>query len=172
MKKVLIFLVVFYLAFVVFMPKENLYFTLKNTLASERIGLSEESLSSNLASLEALGLVVSYDGIESVQVKELLITPFLFYNKIEAYEVSSSSSFKKMFSFSADELLITYAIWNYNEAKIYAVGNFGELNGVFDLQKKSVRIVLEPSMEFENSPMLKQYFKKSEEGYIYETKIK
>ncbi len=172
MKKILIFLILFYVASIVFMPKENLYFTLKNTLKSEQIGLSEDSLSDNFVSLKALGLVVSYDGIKSLQAKQVIVTPFLFYNKIKAYEVSAASSFKDMFSFSADKLEITYAIWNYKEAKIYAVGDFGELDGVFDLQKKSVRVVLEPSMEFENSPMLRQYFKKSEEGYIYETKIK
>ncbi len=172
MKKILIFLAIFYVAFVIFMPKENLYFTLKNTLKNERIGLSEESLNNNIASLEALGVVASYDGIPSIQAKELVVTPFLFYNKVKAYEVSAAASLKKMFSFSADVVEITYAIWNYNEAKIYATGDFGELNGVLDLEKKSVKIVLEPSMEFENTPVLKQYFKKSEEGYIYETKIK
>ena len=172
MKKILIFLIVFYIVAIVFMPKENLYFTLKNTLKSEQIGLNEESLSDNFVSLKALGLVVSYDGIKSLQAKELVVTPFLFYNKIKAYEVSAASSFKEMFRFSADEVEITYAIWNYNEAKIYATGDFGELNGVFDLQKKSLQVVLKPSMEFENSSMLRQHFKKSEEGYIYETKIK
>lgn len=172
MKKILIFLAIFYVAFIVFMPKENIYFTLKNSLKSERIGLSEESLSDNFVSLKALNLIVSYDGIKSVKAKEFTVTPFLFYNKVKAYEVSAASSFKEMFSFSADKVEITYAIWNYKEAKIYAVGDFGELDGVFDLEKKSIRVVLEPSMEFENTPIIRQYFKKSEEGYIYEAKIK
>ncbi len=172
MKKILIFLAVFYIASIVFMPKENFYFTLKNSLKSERIGVSEETLSDNFASLKALGLVVSYDGIKSIQAKELTVTPFLFYNKIKAYEVSAASSLKEMFSFSADEVEITYAIWNYKEAKIYAVGDFGELDGVFDLEKKSIKVVLEPSEEFKNTPIMRQYFKKSEEGYIYEAKIK
>ena len=172
MKKILIFLAIFYIAFIVFMPKENIYFTLKNSLESERIGLSEESLSDNFVSLKALNLIVSYDGIKSVRAKELTVTPFLFYNKVKAYEVSAASSFKEMFSFSADEVEITYAIWNYKEAKIYAVGDFGELDGIFDLEKKSIKVVLEPSMEFENTPIIRQYFKKSEEGYIYEAKIK
>lgn len=172
MKKILIFLTLFYLALVIFMPKENLYFTLKNTLKQERIEVSEASLSDNLISLKGERLVVSYDGIESVLVKEFSVTPFLFYNKVKAFEVSASASLKEMFSFSADVFELTYVIWNFNEAKIYAKGDFGELNGVLDLSAQSIKVVLEPSMEFENSPLIRQYFKKSEEGYIYESKIK
>jgi hypothetical protein len=94
------------------------------------------------------------------------------YNKIDAFNVRASQDLKNMFGFSADEVDITYAVWNYGEVEIFAVGDFGTIDGTFELSSQTLRLLLEPSAAFEKSPLIRQYFKKSEEGYIYESKIK
>ena len=172
MKKFIIFLFIFYVAFVALMPKENLYYTLKNILKQERVTISEESLSDNLVSLKSKGVSIFYDGIESVNADEFSVLPLVIYNKIEASNVRASKDLKNMFKFSADLVEVTYALWNYKKAKISASGDFGELYGTFDVTSGELKLNLEPSLEFEKSPMIRQYFKKSEEGLVYEQIIK
>jgi hypothetical protein len=171
MKKIIIFFLIFYVAFVALMPKENLYYTLKNKLKQERVTIAEESLSDNLISLKAKDVSIFYDGIESVNADEFSVLPLIIYNKIEASNVGASQDLKSMFGFSAEFVEITYALWDYKNANILASGDFGDIEGTFDVTSGELRLVLEPSLEFEKSPMISQYFKKSEEGYIYESKI-
>jgi len=171
MKKFLIILTVFYLAFIALMPKENLYYTLLNILKKERVVITQESLSDNLISLKGENISIFYDGIESVAADSFSVLPLLIYNKFEAAGVRASKELKKMFRFSADTVNITYAVWDYKNAHIYAEGDFGTVEGTLDILEQKIKLLLDPSPAFEKSPMLRQYFKKSEEGYIYESKI-
>lgn len=172
MKKILIILIVFYLAFIALMPKVNLYYTLKNRLEQQRIVLTETTLSDHLYALKADELALFYDGIESIVATNVDIIPLGFYNRVKATEVKAAKSLEKMFGFSADVVEIKYMLWHYKSADIYAEGDFGVLEGGFDLAEQKVKVVLEPSASFLKSPLLRQYFKKSDEGYVYESKIK
>lgn len=172
MKKFIIFLLIFFIAIIALMPKENLYYTLKNILKSERIVITEERLNDNFISLKGDGISIFYDGIESVQAENFSVTAWGVYNKIDALGVGASKDLKSMFGFSADEIEITYALWNYEEAVIVASGDFGSIDGTFELSSQTLKLLLEPSSAFEKSPLIRQYFKKSEEGYTYESKIK
>ncbi len=171
MKKGLMFLALFYLALIIFMPRVNFYYTVVNALKSNQISVTQESLNDGLFSLKSDSVVISYDGIESVTLEELSLSAFIFYNKITASNVKASKSLQNMFKYSADLVEVTYVIWDFKRAKIFAKGDFGVLNGVVDLSLKTIKVVLEPSDEFKSSPLLRQYFKNSDEGYIYESKI-
>ncbi len=172
MKKFIIFLLIFFIAVITLMPKENLYYTLKNGLKAERIVMTEESLNDNFIALNGKGISIFYDGIESIQAEDFSVMAWGIYNKIDATGVGASKDLKNMFGFSADEVEVTYALWDYNEAKIFASGDFGTIDGVFELSSQTLKLLLEPSSAFEKSPLIRQYFKKSEEGYTYESKIK
>jgi len=172
MKKFLIFALIGYLSFIALMPKENLYYTLVNKLKQERVVITQESLSDNLISLKGKNALVFYDGIESIQAEKFTISSYLLFNKVKIFNVSASEDLKKMFGFSADFVKISYVIWNYKSVDISAIGDFGKLRGDINLETMEVKLMLEPSEEFQKSPLLNQYFKKSEEGYIYESKIK
>lgn len=154
------------------MPKENLYYTLKNRLKAERIIIAEDKLDDTFIALNADGVALFYDGIESVNADDFSVMALGIYNKIDARNVGASQDLKKMFGFSADEVEITYAVWNYNEVVISAFGDFGTIDGTFELSSQTLKLLLDPSLAFEKSPLIRQYFKKSEEGYIYESKIK
>lgn len=172
MKKLVILFAVFYIAFITLMPKENLYYTLKNKLKDERITMTEESINDDFISLKGKKVSIFYDGIESVEADEFSVMALGFYNKIDASNVGAAKDLKNMFGFSADDVEITYAVWNYKIATITASGDFGSIDGTFELASGTLKLLLDPSLEFEKSSIIRQYFKKSEEGYIYESKIK
>lgn len=171
MKKTLLFILLLLMALIALMPKENLYFTLVNMLSKERIGLNQAAISDQWYRLKLQDLKLSYDGIESAQAEVVSIMPLLVFNTIHATNVEASESFKKMFPFVAENVDIHYALWNYKEASISAQGDFGVLRGAANLLDRNIKLVLEPSQTFSKNPMLRQYFKKTEEGYVYESKF-
>ena len=87
MKKILIAILFFILGVVLFMPKINLLYTLEGLLKQEHIELREDSLKDRWIDLNLQNALVLYDGIESLQARELTISPWLFYNTIKAYDV-------------------------------------------------------------------------------------
>ncbi len=171
MKKFLLLLAVLYIAIVTLMPKENLYYTLKNRLKDQQITISESNLKDNLISLKADNVIISYDGIESVDVESFSILPLILYNKLTATNVSATDALKSMFKYSADEVVLTYKVWDYRSVDIVANGDFGEIHGSLDIFSGELKLNIEPSLEFEKNSLLRQYFKESDEGYIHESKI-
>jgi hypothetical protein len=153
------------------MPKVNLLYTGLNLLKQERVTVTHEGLKDNLVSLVGDNVSIFYDGIDSVHVEHYALKPWLIYNKLDATNIAASKELQNMFGFSAENVEVTYAVWDFNTVNINADGDFGEVHGTFDLKTMMLKLLLEPSGAFSKSPLLGQYFKKGEEGYVYESKI-
>jgi len=171
MKKILIAILFFILGVVLFMPKINLLYTLEGLLKKEHIEIREDTLKDRWIDLKLENALVLYDGVESLVAKELTISPWLFYNSIKAYEVEPSSTLKGMLNIKADSVSITHSLLSYKKASIEAIGDFGRIFGDVDLLDRKVHLVLEPSDSFKNNKIVKDFFKKSEEGLVYESKF-
>ncbi len=171
MKKIILFIVVFYLGFVLFMPKVNLYYTLENFVKKEHVEIKEGTLKDRWIDLDIKDATVFYDGIASLEAKELRISPWLFYNKVTATGVSPTKEIKRMFDASAKKVTLTYSLLAYKTIMIEAEGDFGTLHGTLDVIKQKVHLILEPSAKFKNNTIVRQYFKKEEEGLVYESKL-
>jgi len=171
MKKILLFIAILYLGFVLFMPKINLYYTLENFAKKELIEIKEGTLKDRWIDLDIKEAVVSYDGIASVQADEVKISPWIFYNKITALGLAPTNEIQKMFNARADEVVLTYSVLDYKHIMISAWGDFGEIEGTLDVFAQKVRLLLDPSEKFKNHTLVKQYFKKEEEGLVYESKL-
>jgi len=171
MKKILIAILFFILGVVLFMPKINLLYTLEGLLKQEHIELREDSLKDRWIDLNLQNALVLYDGVESLQARVLTISPWLFYNTIKAYDVEPSSTLKNMLNVKADSVSITHSLLDYKKANIEAIGDFGKIYGDIDLKKRKVKLILEASDSFKNDKIIKDFFKKSEEGLVYESKF-
>lgn len=171
MRKILLFIVVLLLGIVLFMPKVNLYYTLENFAKKEHVEIKEGSLKDRWIDLDIKDATILYDGIASLNLKELTITPWLFYNKVTALGVSPTKEIKSMFDVNADKVLLTYSVLDYKRIMIEAEGDFGKIHGALDVVEKKVRLILAPSAKFKNNNIVRQYFKKEEEGLVYESKL-
>ena len=171
MKKILLFIAILYLGFVLFMPKINLYYTLENFAKKELIEIKEGTLKDRWIDLDIKEAVVSYDGIASIEVDEVKISPWIFYNKITALGLTPTNEIQKMFNARADEVVLTYSVLDYKHIMISAWGDFGKIEGTLDVFAQKVRLVLDPSEKFKHHMLVKQYFKKEEEGLVYESKL-
>ncbi len=171
MKKILLVILSFVAGLILFMPKLSLYYTLENLLKKEHITLKASVLKDRWIDLNVKEMVVSYDGIDSLKVDEVKISPWLLYNVVHLQGVSPTKDIAKMFNAKADEVDISYVPWNYKRVKITAIGDFGALSGWFDIFESKIHLLLEPSDSFKNNSILRQYFKKQEEGWVYESKL-
>ncbi len=171
MRKTLLFIVVFYLGFILFMPKVNLYYTLENFAKKEHVEIKEGSLKDRWIDLVIKDAHIFYDGIDSVKVDALQIAPWIFYNKVTARGVSPSKGIKRMFDASAEVVTLTYSLLSYKTIMIEAEGDFGVIHGTLDVLEQKLRLVLEPSAKFKNNNIVREYFKKEKEGLVYESKL-
>ncbi len=171
MKKIVLFITIFILGLVLFMPKINLYYTLENFLKKEHIMIKEGAIKDRWVALEIKDASVFYDGVASLEAKEIDILPWIFYDKVTLKDVRPAKALTSMFDAKADSITLTYSLLSYKTIMIAAEGDFGTLRGYIDLRERKIHLVLAPSKKFKNHQVVREYFKKQEEGLVYESKL-
>ncbi len=171
MKKIVLILFSSYLAIVFLMPKVNLYYTLKQFAVKEKISIMQKNVQDRWFDLKVTDADLFYDGINSAHISSLEIKPWLFYNQIKAVDIYSGKDVKKMFDFKADEVLVVLNILHPFVATIKASGNFGKIDGTFDIKAGKLKLISKPSKHFKTSQAFRELFRKKEEGYVYESNI-
>jgi hypothetical protein len=171
MKKILLIVVSFALGLIFFMPKMNLYYTMENILKKEHIMIEEGSIKDRWFDLHITDATLLYDGIASVNVGDISVKPWLVYNTLSATDVAPTKQLQQMLNVQAKEVSLRYSLLDYKHVLIEANGDFGEVEGSADIFAHTIRLNLTPSEAFKNSPLIGQYFQKSEEGLIYESKF-
>ncbi len=169
MKKLLLACVLFFIGLVLFMPKLNLLYTLESLLQKEHIQIHAKESQDRWVDLVLKEVHIGYDGIDSLKIEHASIKPWIFYNRIDLTGVKPSTSIADMVKTSAKALHITHSILHYNVAKIEGEGAFGTLEGEIDLQDRKVHLILHPSKSFRHNQILRENFRKTKEGYLYES---
>ncbi len=156
MKKILFFLVGLFIGFILFMPKENLYYTFQKYLSKQNIYINSQ-IKSNLT-LNLYNGKIYENGINLVNFKEIKIIPFVLYNKITAKNIKINFQ-----NYKITYLNITYSI--INPTKIYIKGNstFGKIQGEVNLIKHYLKVYILNLNDYN----LKSFLKKDNKGYFY-----
>ena len=170
MKKILLSLLSFLVGVVIFMPKEQLYYSALRYLQKERLSIKADAVRDRLFWLEIKDAKIYYDGIESIDAKEIKIKPWLFYNSVVIEEAKSADELRGVMELNAKSVELTHSLLNYKSLFLRADGSFGKASGKIDLFARDINITLQPSNSFKES-QLSGYFKKSKEGWRYDTKF-
>ncbi len=165
-KKIVIALAVIWLAVLIFMPKQELYYMLEKELEKKDIKINEKSIDEGLFSLTINEADVYAKGIKLASVEKLNFFSLLFYTKVEFKNLVLDDSLKSMAPTQTDAATISHAIWNPLYIGIDAQGSFGELKGAVSLDDKTLRLDFNESKGIE---MLKPKLKNDEKGWYYET---
>jgi len=160
MKKFFIFLLGLLIGIIIFMPKDNLYYTLQNFLKKENIYINSDIKSSLYLQLK--NGVVYYNKMDISKFKEIDILPFIFYNEIKAKDIEINIGKYKITSLKA-------FYTPFYPIKIFIKGssNFGKIEGNIDLLKKEAKIYI---LNLTNNS-LKSFLKKDKKGYFYYAKF-
>ena len=157
---------VIWLALVILMPKEELYYKLEETLHSQEIALNEEVIDEGLFGLSLKNVSVYVKGINVANIEEVNLFTILFYSYIEVKGLRIDDSLKTMVPQETQKAVLEHSVMAPFSVSVEAEGSFGTMDGKIDLNERKVHLDFNES---KNIAMLKPQLKKSEKGWVYET---
>jgi hypothetical protein len=139
-----IYFFVFIIAFVYFLPKDNLFYLAQKELKKQSVAFEKEQVVQKPFSLLIQNPSISYQGIVIAKVAQIDIIPFILYNKISFETLRVSSKISKLLPPVAkdfipqvvDELDIKYAIYNPLNITLKGVYKSGGIDIEYNLYKK------------------------------------
>ena len=165
-KKILLILVAAWVAFILFMPKQNLYFKLEERLDKEDIHINETHIKEGLFNLKIDDASIYIKGINLIQIKNSTFFSLLFYSQVQLEEIRVDQSLSSMIPHKIQKILLTYTIISPQHLSLSGEGEFGRCKGDIDLVKHTIHLDF---TELNTTKSLKSYLKKGEEGWYYET---
>jgi len=166
-KNILLSLLVVWFAILLFMPKDKLFFALEKNLETQGILINEKAIETGMFSLNLLEADIYVKGIKVAHVEKINIFTLLFITNINIKEVTIDASLKAFVPEKIDKMNITHSIFSPMKADILANGSFGDMEGVVDLQERTLR--LDFSNNTKEIDLLKANLNKDEKGLYYET---
>jgi hypothetical protein len=143
---IIAYLVVFASSFIVFLPKENLYYFLEKKLLEQKIIIDNETLEDKGFYLNIENPTLYFDGILILKCMQVDIKPWIVYNNIEIKNIRLASNIatiippnlKPIIPRSIDSIRIYHLF--YNPTKIYFKINsdFGDVKGFLNILDKTI----------------------------------
>jgi len=164
MKKLLIFfsfLIGFYIGFIIFMPKNELIFTIEKYLKKENIYINA-NYKEHLFNEEIKNAKIFINSINLIKFKNAKIFPFIFYNKINIKNILIHFQNLKI-----NYLNISHSIINPFKVFITGDSNFGKINGFIDLKNRILKVYI---INLTNKN-LKSFLRRDKKGYFYYEKF-
>jgi len=166
-KNIFIGFFVIWFALLVFMPKQELYFTLEKELAKQDIEINEESIEESVFSLNLIKPVIYVKGIKIATIEKINIFTLLLYTNINLKSLLLDESLKSFAPEKIDVANIAYSIFTPFRVNIEAEGSFGVLEGNANLNERDLRLdFFETTKELDS---IRSNLKKDEKGLYYET---
>jgi hypothetical protein len=150
----------------VFMPKQEFYYQLEQTLSKNDIVISNETFSEGWFSLKVKNASVYVKGIKVATIDEINLFTLLFYTDVSLENIKLDESLKSLFLEKIEEIGLSYGILRPFHVNIDMKGDFDEAQGSVDLKTKNLFVNF---AEVDSLGTVKRQFKKVEEGWQYET---
>lgn len=135
----------FLLSFLLFLPKDSIYFLIEEKLAKEKIVLSNEQITGSLFGFEIKGADVFYENIAVANVNKITLKSYLLFNEIKIKDIRLMESLQAFAPSLIDEINIKYSVFDFKNIKIDSFGNFGNVKGKVDLINGVLFLELTPS---------------------------
>lgn len=165
-KNIVLSLLAFIVAFVVFMPREQLYYYLEKELNKQDIVISNEKIESKLGSLIVTNGVVYAKGVEVARFSKAKISPFLVINQAVIEDIELLNIAKKFLDIDIEKLKAKHTILNPFIINLDANGSFGVAKGFVNLKQRVIHIDI---VEAKNIAPLRRFLTKGEKGWQYES---
>ncbi len=165
-KYILTLCVVIWLAILVLMPKQELYYKLEETLLSQEVALNEKEIEEGFFGLSLKNVNVYVKGINVANIEEVNLFTLLFYSCVEVKGLQMDDSLKTMVPQETQKAFLRHSVLAPFSVSVEALGSFGSMTGEIDLNERKVHLDFNESKKLE---MLKPQLKKGEKGWVYET---
>lgn len=165
-KNIFIGLLLAWFFLLAFMPKEELYYKLEETLAQNDIKINEKHMESGIFSLTLYEVDIYIKGIKLVTIEEIDFFTLLFYTSVDIDKLLLDDSLKSMAPTHIEMATLTHNVMAPTEIEMVGEGTFGSLEGIINLNENSVRV------DFNNSKGIEDFkpkLQEDEKGWYYET---
>ncbi len=170
--KILIYIFLFTLTFMLFLPKESLYNLIEKELEKKQIIISNELRNESLFNLDISRANIYFEGINISNFDKLEIFSYFYFTKVEVQNITILDSLSSFAPSPINNISFNHSILNFNKILINSNGAFGELKGEFNIFTNTLKIELIASKEMKNSySKLLRNMKLENERYIYEYKF-
>jgi len=159
------YLIFFISALLYFTPKVSLYYFLEEQLKKEGVIISSEEIVDNGFTLSITDADISVKSINSASITHTYIGIFFIYNYIKLQDIKLSSALKSFIPLHLDSVDISYSVFNPLNIELHGVGEFGKIDGSFDITKMFMHLSLKPSkLMIKNNANTLRNFKKDANG--------
>lgn len=170
--KFLIYIFVFVIFFIIFLPKESFYNLLEKELEKNQIVVSNEIKEDKAFSFFVSNADIFYQGINGAKIDELTFKTYFVYTNISLKNINILDSLSSFAPTPIDEIVFEHSIFSFNKVKISAKGTFGELNADLNLFTRDIKIELNASSKMKNSySKILKNMRFENERYLYEYKF-
>jgi len=165
-KKILIALVLIWFAFIVLMPKQEIYYKLEKVLEKSEIKINEQKIDEGLFTLTLHNADIYVKGIKLATVEKVNFFTLLFYSNVNLDDLVLDDSLKSMAPTDIQNASASHIIVNPLSVSLSADGGFGSMDGYVKLADKTLRVDFNDSIGVK---MLQPKLKQDEKGWYYET---
>ena len=165
-KNIFLSLLVVWFAFLLFMPKQELYYALEAELSKQGVEINEKQIEEGIFSLSVKEADIYVKGIHIASVDEMHFFTLLFYSSFNIEALNMDDSLRSFVPSEVSKTVIMHSILSPFEAFVTTMGSFGLAEGVVDLEKRTLRMDLIDAKEIK---VFRSQLKKDEKGWYYET---
>ena len=166
-KNIFIIFIVSWFALLLFMPKQELYFTLEKELLKQDIEINEQSIEEGIFSLNLINPVIYVKGIKIATIEKINIFTLIFQTNINLKSLILDDSLKSFAPQKIDVANMSYSLFSPFKVIIEGKGSFGVIDGHVNLDERNLRLHFSETTKELDS--IKSNLKKDEKGLYYET---
>lgn len=172
--KYLFLILSFFVILFIFLPKENLYYSLVNKLQKDKISISHKDIKNKFTGLLLNDVTFRYTGIKMAVSDNIDITTYIIKSSVIINNTKMDSIVGEFMPMDIYTLKITHNIMQYDKLNITSKFDGGALIGYIDLSSEKIFLKIKLSKEFENKyKLIMMNLKKDVNGqyFIYESKL-
>lgn len=146
-KKVFIVFIFFYITLILFLPRDNIYFTLEQQLAKFDIALCNEKIDNKIYYTQINEAGVIWENTQIGIIEQISLNPWIFYNSFEVNNIIFSSDIRDFLPKKIEKIYIKQSIFSPQTLWLYANGDFGQIEGFWNAKTKQLHLELVLSNE-------------------------
>jgi hypothetical protein len=173
MKKIFTIFIFFYISLILFLPRENIYFTLEKQLQKMTISLSNETIENKFYYTKISDASIIWEDTEIGLIESISLKPWIFYNSFEIENIIFNGDVREFLPKKIEKIYLKQSIFSPKTLFIDAKGDFGKINGFLDEEenKLHLELVLSDEGNLKYRPFLTK-FKYSNNLWIYDEILK
>jgi hypothetical protein len=166
-RRFLVSLFSLWIAILLFMPKQELYYFMEHKLVKYDLKFNEKSITTHLVGMSIKDLDIYLSGMHIAKVDTCDIKTILLTTTIDMKDIEIDNSFDGIVPRDIQSVILSYSLWNPFVVTVWAKGDFGTVRGYISMDG----LIHLDFVEQGDIHLFQKELKKGQNGWYYEEKI-